>query len=149
MLKQTLNDPIVQLLIKHSNLTDIQFQTLYVDHVMYQMGLMRGNLHRYDDVRADRTDVSRGSFNRTLNQATKNIIRSIYTIFLLGYVGMFDDPSFEPFVETSSQIRSYLDQVKSVQKPAHEDYTRIVSTLGEELRTAIERLAGTRRLRDT
>ena len=139
----------MQLLIKNGNLTNIQFQTLYADHIMYQLGLMRGKVHRYRDVRADRTDVSRGSFNRTLDQATRNIIRSIYTVFLLGYVGMLDDPSFEPFMETSSQMRSYLDQVRSVQKPRDEEYTRILATLAEELSTAIERLAGIRRLRDT
>ena len=109
---------------------------------------MRGKVPRYRDVRADRADVSRGSFNRTLDQATRNIIRSIYTVFLLGYVGMLDDPSFEPFMETSSQMRSYLDQVRSVQKPRDEEYARILATLAEELSTAIEHLAGIRRLRD-
>jgi hypothetical protein len=36
-------------------------------------------------------------------------VRSIYTLFLLGYVGLFDSPKLEPFIEVADQIRTFVE----------------------------------------
>jgi len=141
-MKQTLNDPIVRILIDKSNLTPIQFQTFLTDRIMKQnsVNIKKNKKNAY--VRIDKEQISRGSFNRTLNQATRNVIRSIYTIFLLGYVGIFDDPTLEPFIEASNQIHSYLDRLRSGEHRMDGEGARALAALSEDLRKTVENLAG-------
>jgi len=147
LMKQTLNDPIVKILINGSNLTSVQFQTFLIDHISHHKSTESEKYSHIPHFRLDRKDISRGSFNRTLSQATRNIIRSIYTVFLLGYVSIFDTPALEPFIEASSQIRSYLDRLRSLEQQPDEESARAVATLSRELNDVIENLAGVRRLR--
>jgi hypothetical protein len=51
--------------------------------------------------------VSRGAFNRTLHQARTNVTKSIYTLLLLAYLGLFDLAVFRPFEEIASRIGGY------------------------------------------
>jgi hypothetical protein len=148
MMKQTLNDPIVRILINGSNLTSIQFQTFLIDHIIHHKSTENEKYGYATHFRLDKKHISRGSFNRTLSQATRNIIRSIYTVFLLGYVGIFDTPILEPFIEASSEIRAYLDRLRSLEEQSDEEKARAVATLSQELNTVIENLAGVRRLRN-
>ena len=48
-----------------------------------------GKRLKYDEkarLRLKSGKISRGAFNRTLKQAKMNVIKAIYTIFLLGYL---------------------------------------------------------------
>jgi hypothetical protein len=54
--------------------------------------------------------ISRGSYNRSLIQAQNNVIRSVYTILLLGYVGLFDTSALQPFIELSDTLQGYLQE---------------------------------------
>ncbi len=141
-MKRTLSDPIVRILIDKSNLTPIQFQTFLTDRIMKQNSANMKENKKNMCMRMDLAQITRGSFNRTLNQATRNIIRSIYTIFLLGYVGIFDDPTLEPFIEASNQIRSYLDRLRSSEHRLDADGARALATLLEDLKKTVENLAG-------
>ena len=43
------------------------------------------------------------------------MIRSIYTILLMGYVGLFDTSGLQPFLELSDNLQTYADEVKAAQ----------------------------------
>jgi len=55
--------------------------------------------------------ISRGAFNRTLKQAKMNIIRSIFTIFLLGYLKIADSTTLLlQAIEVSNKLRDYVEE---------------------------------------
>jgi hypothetical protein len=47
-------------------------------------------------------------------QAQNNIIHSIYTVLLLGYVGLFDTSALQPFVELSDAIHGFVQEARQV-----------------------------------
>ena len=84
-----LKDPIVQILSKNSQLTKIQLETLLIDVLAENLS---GKQLIYDEkasLRLTKAKISRGSFNRTLKQSKENVIKSIYTVLLLGYLRSF------------------------------------------------------------
>lgn len=117
MLNRSFKDPIMVILLKNSNLTKIQYESLLID---YFTDNMTDNILTYDNKAIYRSKkVSRGSFSRTLSQARRNIISSIYTILLLSYVGIYDTPPFEEYKNLAEKLSEYTfltqdqDSVKS------------------------------------
>ena len=100
-------DPITKLLLANSQLTLVQLETLLADSVSREDDMKKGLRQLY---RPSRRNLSRGAFNRTLIQAQNNVIRSIYTILLLGLVGLYDSPSLQPFIELADTIQSYVHE---------------------------------------
>jgi len=100
-------DPITKLLLGNSQLTISQFETLLANSVSSDSHVKKGSRRFY---RPSGRNLTRGAFNRTLIQAENNVMRSIYTILLLGYVGLYDSPSLQPFIELSDTIQSYIQQ---------------------------------------
>jgi len=137
------SDPIVKILLKNSNLTKIQLETLLIDILALNIS---GKVLKYDEkarLRLIKAGVSRGSFNRTLKQARKNTIEAIYTILLLGYLGVFDNTSLNPYLEISHRLKAYTDLYKDVfrgNKPA-EEHLRIIKILNEELESSLNALS--------
>ncbi len=110
-IRATLREPILSLLIKNSILTKTQIETLLVDlvledhigsHISYEV---KASLRPRK--RAPAKGVSRGAFNRSLQQARRNLIRCFYTMLLLAYLGLFDYAIFRPFEEIASKIGNY------------------------------------------
>ncbi|MEM2901332.1 MAG: hypothetical protein QXO32_01160 [Candidatus Bathyarchaeia archaeon] len=64
-------------------------------------------------LRSDKDKVTRGAFNRTRKQALRNIVKSIYTILLLGYLGIFETPQLEPFLEGANRLKSYIENISA------------------------------------
>jgi hypothetical protein len=89
--------------------------------------------------------VSRGAYNRTLIQAQNNVIRSIYTILLLGFVGLFDTPSLQPFMELSDTIQGYIQEARQIGQTDRE----AVEQLNQRLLDGITALAKRQSFRDT
>lgn len=137
------SDPIVKILMKNSNLTKTQLETLLID--ILAQNISRTVL-KYDEkarLRLIKAGVSRGSFNRTLKQARKNVIEAIYTILLLGYLGVFDSTSLTPYLEISHRLKTYTDMYKDVfrgNKPP-EEHLRIIKILNEELQSSLSTLS--------
>ena len=102
-------DPVTKLLLANSQLTLIQLETLLADSLSAEGDMKKASRRLY---RLPRRKLSRGSFNRTLIQAQNNVIRSIYTVLLLGYVGLYDSPSLQPFLELSDTIQSYIRETR-------------------------------------
>jgi hypothetical protein len=134
-----LDDPIVKILAKNSSLTKKQLETLLIDVLAENMS---GKLLKYDEkARLRLSAVSRGAFNRTLRQARCNVIQSIYTILLLGYLGVFEDTCLDPYLEVANKLRAYMKAHRGLRKKATENHLRIISMLHEELKMSLEQLS--------
>ena len=106
---KTFQDPIADLLLKQSNITRTQFETLIID--LLTDILSDKKLSFYEKSLFRKEKVSRGSFSRTLAQARGGVISSIFTIVLLSYIGVFDKP-FEEYQELAEKLRDYIDTVE-------------------------------------
>lgn len=102
-------DPMTKLLLSNSQLTVPQLETLLADSLSSEEDERKGGRRLY---RPSGRNISRGAFNRTLIQAQNNVIRSIYTVLLLGYVGLFDSAALQPFMELSDTIQSYIQETR-------------------------------------
>lgn len=135
----SLNDPIVKILTKNSNLTKTQLETLLIDILAENI---TGKTLKYDEKAILRLSaVSRGAFNRTLRQAKQNVIQSIYTIFLLGYLGVFEDTRLDPYLEVANKLQTYMKAHRELGEKATEEHLRIINMLHEELKMSLERLS--------
>jgi hypothetical protein len=108
-LNGALNDPIVKILSKNSHLTKTQLETLLIDVLAENIS---GKLLKYDEkarLRLTKAKISRGAFNRTLKQSKENVIKSIYTVLLLGYLGIFDTTTLDPYLEISNKLHNYVN----------------------------------------
>lgn len=141
----SLNDPLVKILSKNSNLTKIQLETLLID-VLAENISDKGL--KYDEKAKLRIlAVSRGAFNRSLRQARQNVTQAIYTILLLGYLGILEEISLEPYLEAANKLKTYINtQRELVKKRPKEEQVRIVALLHEELKNSLEELSNPRRI---
>jgi len=105
-----LQDPVTRLLREHSHLTQVQLETLLIDYLAEGFSGQRVDYETKAGLRKKRVKkkgVTRGAFNRSLAQARRNVIRSIFTLVLLGYLGLFDTPSLMRYISLAEAIRSY------------------------------------------
>jgi len=142
-LTQSINDPITKILAKNSNITKTQLETLLIDILANNMSEKPLNNEEKAKLRLLKAGVSRGSFNRTLRQAKRNVIQSLYTILLLGYLGVFEDPRLEPYLEVANKLQTYMSAYKDMMggKGIIDEHLRIVKMLRKELETSLERLS--------
>jgi len=132
-------DEILLTLLNNSNLTRKQFESLIIDFSLEKMLDENLTMRHKTRLRTDRENLSRGAFLRTLSQAKMNVVRSLYTIFLLGYVGILDNLEFEPFIEISQRIKSHVENLEKEED--EENYTKAMKVLSDELREIIDNLA--------
>ena len=144
-LNYSLSDPMVKILSKNSNLTKIQLETLLIDVLAENIS---DKPLKYDEKAKIRIlAVTRGSFNRSLRQARQNVIRSIYTILLLGYMGILEDTSLEPYIEVANKLQTYINsQRKFAKSRPKEEYVRSIALLHQELKNSLEELTRPRNL---
>jgi hypothetical protein len=111
VIKKTFQDPFTDILLNNSNLTRIQFETLIIDMLTDIISDIRLS---FDEKRLFRTkNVSRGSFSRSLSQARKNVISSIFTIVLLSYIGVFDSRPFDEYYILAEKLKEYTSIIES------------------------------------
>ena len=139
----SLNDSIVKILAKNSNLTKIQLETLLIDVLSENIA---GKPLKYDEkarLRLTKAKISRGAFNRTLKQAKENVIRSIYTVLLLGYLGIFESTTLDPYLEIANKLREYVEAHKSIPNKSEEldDHLKVIEMVREELETSLKQLS--------
>ena len=102
------SDPIVKIIAENSHLTKTQLETLLIDILSENIA---GKPLKYDEkasLRLTKAKISRGAFNRTLRQAKENVIKSIYTVLLLGYLGVFESTTLDPYLEIANKLREYM-----------------------------------------
>jgi len=139
----SLNDSIVKILAKNSNLTKIQLETLLIDVLSENIA---GKPLKYDEkarLRLTKAKISRGAFNRTLKQAKENVIRSIYTVLLLGYLGIFESTTLDPYLEIANKLREYVEAHKNIPNKSEEldDHLKVIEIVREELETSLKQLS--------
>jgi hypothetical protein len=136
---------MVKILSKNSNLTKIQLETLLIDVLAENIS---DRSLKYDEKAKLRIlAVSRGAFNRSLRQARQNVTQSIYTILLLGYLGILEEISLEPYLEAANKLKTYITtQRELAKKMPKEEHIRTVARLHEELKNSLEELSNPRRI---
>jgi hypothetical protein len=142
-LNGALNDPIVKVLAKNSQLTKTQLETLLID--ILAENIARKQL-KYDEkarLRLTKAKLSRGSFNRTLKQAKENVIKSIYTVLLLGYLGVFESTTLDPYLEIANKLKDYVEAHKDIPDEDKElkDRLKVIEIIREELETSLKQLS--------
>ncbi len=144
-LNYSLNDPLVKILSKNSNLSKIQLETLLIDVLAENIA---DKSLKYDEKAKLRIlAVTRGAFNRSLRQARHNVTKSIYTIMLLGYMGILEEISLEPYLEAANKLKTYINtQRELIKKRPKEEQIRTVARLHEELKTSLEELSNPRKI---
>ena len=144
-LNYSLNDPLVKILSKNSNLTKIQLETLLIDVLAENIA---DKSLKYDEKAKLRIlAVTRGAFNRSLRQARHNVTKSIYTIMLLGYIGILEEISLEPYLEAANKLKRYINtQRELIKKIPEEEQIRTVGRLHEELKTSLDELSNPRKI---
>lgn len=110
-LKIIMSDPIVKILLENSCLTEVQLETLLID--LYQKENVDEISQEMKLTLRRRVKVSRGAFNRTKRQAMRNVVKSIYTMLLLGYLGLLETPQLEPFMEISGKLKNLRETVNA------------------------------------
>ena len=144
-LNYSFTDPFVKILLKNSNLTKIQLETLLIDVLAENVSDKRLKYEEKANLRL--LAVSRGSFNRSLRQARRNVTNSIYTILLLGYLGILEEISLEPYLEVANKLKAYINtQRKLVKKQPKDEHLRTVALLHRELKNSLEELSNPRKV---
>jgi hypothetical protein len=142
-IKSSLEDPISKILANGSNLTKTQLETLIIDVLAENISSKQLKYEEKAKMRQKESEISRGSFNRTLRQAKINVINSIYTILLLGYLGILEDASLTPYLEVSNRLKGYKEAYRTIlQAPdLAKEQLNAVTMLREELENTLARLA--------
>jgi len=129
-------DPITKLLLANSQITQPQLETLLAYSLSGENDERKGRRRLY---RPSTQHISRGAFNRSLIQAQNNVIRSIYTVLLLGYLGLFDNASLQPFMELSDTIHSYVQETRQSATDAHSAIEQLQTRLQESINSLAKR----------
>ncbi|MEM2147571.1 MAG: hypothetical protein QXJ94_03075 [Candidatus Bathyarchaeia archaeon] len=142
-LKKSFEDPIVKILAKNSHLTKTQLETLLIDILSDNLS---GKKLKYDEkakLRLTKAKISRGAFNRTLKQAQENVIKSIYTVLLLGYLGIFESTTLDPYIEAANKLQQYIEAHQNMPDTAErlEEQVKFLKMLREELETSLKQLS--------
>ena len=139
----SLKDPVVEILVKNSQLTKTQLETLLIDVLSENL---TGKSLKYDDkarLRLTKANISRGSFNRTLKQAKENVIKSIYTVLLLGYLGVFETTTLDPYLEIANKLKEYTEICKNIpnRKEDISEHLKVIEMIREGLETSLKLLS--------
>ena len=142
MLNGAINDPIVKILVKNSQLTKTQLETLLIDFLAENIS---GKQLKYDEkarLRLTKAKISRGSFNRTLKQSKENVIKSVYTVLLLGYLGIFESTTLDPYLEIANKLHEYLEAYKDMPDKAGtlNEHVKVIEIIREQLETSLKQL---------
>ena len=145
-LKRTLEDPLTKILAERSHLTKTQLETLLIDVLVEEMAGKDVGYELKSKMRPPQGGVSRGAFNRTLSQARRNVIRSMYTILLLGYVGILETTRLSSYLEMSNRLESYMEAYQKLWKDSEEGVTdeeslMLIAKMREELKSSLEELS--------
>jgi hypothetical protein len=144
-LKSSLDDPIAKILAQNSHMTTTQLETLLIDVLANNLASKTLKYAEKAKLRQTKAAISRGSFNRTLRQAKRNIVRSIYTILLLGYFGILEDARLTPYVEVANNLKAYSQAYKaSLNDPeGGTEQRKVLNMLRDELEETFNHLSGT------
>lgn len=142
-LTRSLNDPIVKILSKNSHLTKIQLETLLIDILAENVAGKTLKYSKKAQLRLTKSKITRGSFNRTLKQAKSNVVKAIYTLLLLGYLGLFESTTLDPYLEIANKLDKYMEAYKNIPNDDVEpqSHLKVIKILRGELEDTLEELS--------
>jgi hypothetical protein len=142
-LNGALSDPIVQILTKNSQLTKTQLETLLIDILAENLSDKQLKYDEKAGLRLTKAKISRGSFNRTLKQSKENVIKSVYTILLLGYLGVFESTKLDPYLEIANKLHEYVEAHNAAPDEQNEpkDHAKLIEIIRKELETSLKDLS--------
>ena len=142
-LKGALDDPIVKILSKNSQLTKTQLETLLIDVLAENMSEKPLKYDEKANLRLTKAKISRGSFNRTLKQSKENVIKSVYTVLLLGYLGIFESTTLDPYLEIANKLHEYVEAHTEIPRREEElkDHVKLIEIIRQELEKSLKLLA--------
>jgi hypothetical protein len=137
------SDSIVKILLKNSQLTKTQLETLLIDILAENIA---GKPLKYEEkarLRLTKAKLSRGSFNRTLAQSKENVVRSIYTVLLLGYLGVFETTTLDPYLEIANKLKELMDVHENFPDTLEgaQNHLKIIEIIREEIESSLKRLS--------
>jgi hypothetical protein len=134
-IEELLNDPITKLLLSRSHLTKVQAETLFVELLTSDFEEKNINSDSKAEIRSNKGHLTRGAFNRSLNQSKINIQKSICTLLLLSYVGILPDSYVNSFEEAAERLKNYLKFYKDIgeEKSKSEDALKTLHIMRIEL----------------
>jgi hypothetical protein len=139
---RALNDPMVTILSKNSHLTKIQLETLLIDVLSENVS---GKALKYDQkarFRLTKGKISRGAFNRTLRQARENVTRAIYTVLLLGYLGIFESTTLDSYLEVANKLQDYVQAYREMTNTTGKnEHLKAINVMREELERTLKELS--------
>jgi hypothetical protein len=140
-----INDPVVKILSKNSQLTKTQLETLLIDVLAENISDKQLKYDEKAALRLTKSKISRGSFNRTLKQSKENVIKSIYTVLLLGYLGVFESSTLDPYLEIANKLHDYMEAYRDMPGKEEElkDHLKVIEIIRKELETSLKRLSST------
>ena len=137
------NDPVVRIIAKNSHLTKTQLETLLIDILSENIARKPLKYEEKARLRLTKAEISRGAFNRTLRQAKENVVKSIYTVLLLGYLGIFETTTLDPYLEIANKLHEYLEAYKNIPNESEElsDHLKVIEMIREQLETSLKQLS--------
>jgi CHASE3 domain sensor protein len=71
------------------------------------------------------------------------VIKSIYTVLLLGYLGIFESTTLDPYLEIANKLHEYVEAHKDIPQRDEElkDRLKVLEIIREELETSLKRLS--------
>jgi len=89
-------DPLLRALLSGSSLTGRQLEALLLESEDHASGVKR----TFEE-KAYVMGISRGSYAKILGQALRNVTKSLYTLLLLGYIGLLGERRFGWLIDLS------------------------------------------------
>jgi hypothetical protein len=142
-LLSSLNDPIVKIISKNSHLTATQLETLLIDILSENIAVKSLKYDEKARLRLTKAQISRGAFNRTLKQAKQNVTKSIYTVILLGYLGLFETTTLDPYLEIANKLHTYLETYKNAPHTTEDlaERLKLIEMMRDELENSLKQLS--------
>lgn len=130
-------DPLCKILMEKSFFTEIQLETLLIDYLTY--GTMEPRIPQSSKTlaRQKAKGRSRGSYNRVLRQARTKLEKTLYSMLLLGYLGILGHSRWTSFIETSDKMQQYLE-LRS--REPTQPYLKLSGEKGLAKRTEMEKM---------
>jgi len=143
LLTSSLNDPIVKILARNSHLTITQLETLLIDILAQNTSVKPLKYDEKARLRLTKAKISRGAFNRTLRQAKENVIKAIYSVLLLGYLGVFESTTLDPYLEIANKLHAYLEAYRNMSNKSGQvdEHLKVIELIREELETSLKQLS--------
>jgi len=93
------DEKALKALLKLSSLTEPQLEVLLIEAASTNAGMKLAFREK-----AKIRGVAKGAYARTLRQAIENIKKSIFTIFLLKYLGVIGDEAISSILEAAEML---------------------------------------------